>query len=129
MKSVRAALLGLAAAVAASGAAMAAPIPEKNGEISVRQPRNGGVIILRMNETRLIRKDGDSCPTRYVFAEAARVRAIATILASSSDKPLLFLEGLGTYVFVRTFGYNRLVGHEVGSGMSVVVTAYYSDLP
>jgi hypothetical protein len=129
MKSVRAALLGLAAAVAASGAALAAPIPEKNGEISVREQRNGGVIILRISETRLIRKDGDSCPTRYVLAEAARLRAIAAILASTNDKPLLYLEGLGTYVFVRAFGYSRLVGHEVGSGMSVVVTPYYSDLP
>jgi hypothetical protein len=129
MKSVRAALLGLAAAVAAPGVAQAAPNLEKNGDISVREERNGGVIILRISEARLIRKDGDSCPTRYVVADAARVRAVASILAATDDKPLVYLEGLGSYVSVRAFGYNRLVGREVGSGMSVVVTAYYSDLP
>lgn len=121
MKLVRAALIGLCLLVNNAQATPSQTDLNQNARLAMR---NGGVIILRIRESKVLQNANMGQPIRYVIADAVNVQVIANYLASSDAKPLVYVHGLGTYFAIEKIANRSLIGREIGSGMTVIVTGY-----
>lgn len=121
MKLARAVLIGLSLSITSAKAISETNQSKQATRLALR---NGGVIILHMRETKVLQHQGMGRPVRYVVADASNLEYIANYLATSEQKPLVYIKGLGTYIAVEQISTYSLIGREIGSGMPVIVTGY-----